>query len=62
MKHYLMLRLRNAAVAYDAKGDHNMAALLTEAIEELEGSTQHTYGNIQVLVDDALIRDGWTPK
>jgi hypothetical protein len=56
MKTYLILRLRNAAIAYDQKGDHNLAALLTEAIEELEGPTQHTYGNCEVLAADAITR------
>lgn len=46
MKEYLILRLRNAAIAMDRKGDPNMAALLTEAIDELE---KH----------DAELRDVW---
>ncbi len=36
MKQYLILRLINAAMACDRLGDHNMAALLTEAVDELE--------------------------
>jgi hypothetical protein len=53
MKEYLILRLRNAAIAMDRKGDANMAALLTEAIDELEGPTRHTYGNSQVFDSEA---------
>jgi len=56
VKEYLILRLRNAAIAMDRKGDANMAALLTEAIDELEGPTQHTYGNSEVLAADAITR------
>lgn len=33
---FLILRLRNAALAMDQRGEHNLAALLTEAIHELE--------------------------
>jgi hypothetical protein len=47
MKEFLILRLRNAAIACDRKGDHNMAALLTEAIDELER-------------EDANLRDVWS--
>lgn len=36
MKEFLILRLRNAAIDFDSKGNANMAALLTEAINELE--------------------------
>jgi hypothetical protein len=44
MKTFLILRLRNAAIAMDQKGDPNMAALLTEAINELEKPVLKTYG------------------
>jgi len=47
MKEFLILRLRNAAIAFDRKGDSNMAALLTEAIDELEKA-------------DAELRDVWS--
>lgn len=36
MKEFLILRLRNVAIEFDKRGDPNMAALLTEAINELE--------------------------
>ena len=36
MKEVLITRLINAACACDAKGDHNLAALIHEAIEEIE--------------------------
>src|ERR1700677_3108448 len=36
MKEFLILRLRNAAIACDQCKDHALAELLTEAINELE--------------------------
>ncbi len=36
MKEFLILRLRNAAIACDQRKDHALAELLTEAIHELE--------------------------
>jgi hypothetical protein len=36
MNHYLILRLTNAAIDLDQRGQGNLAALLTEAIAELE--------------------------
>lgn len=36
MRLYLILRLRNAAIAADQRRDFAMAELLTEAIHELE--------------------------
>jgi hypothetical protein len=36
MKAFLILRLLNAAYACDAKGNHNLAALIHEAIKEIE--------------------------
>ena len=49
MKAFLILRLVNAAYACDAKGDHNLAALIHEAIKEIEngdfrGTTGETKG------------------
>jgi hypothetical protein len=44
VKEYLILRLRNAAIACDQRKDHALAELLTEAIDELEGATHVTYG------------------
>jgi hypothetical protein len=35
MNHYLILRLTNAAIDLDQRGQGNLAALLTEAINEL---------------------------
>ena len=35
MNHYLILRLTNAAIDCDQRGQGNLAALLTEAIDEL---------------------------
>lgn len=35
------LILRNAAIAADQRGDHNLAELLTEAIHELEKKDAH---------------------
>ncbi len=40
MKEFLILRLINAAMACDRLGDHNMAALLTEVVDELEKSDE----------------------
>jgi hypothetical protein len=37
MNPFLIHRLRNAAIAADQRKDLNMAELLTEAINELEG-------------------------
>ncbi len=36
MNHYLILRLTNAAIDCDQRGLGNLAALITEAINELE--------------------------
>jgi hypothetical protein len=36
MNHYLILRLTNAAIDLDQRGQGNLAALITEAIDELE--------------------------
>ena len=36
MNHYLLLRLTNAAIDCDQRGLGNLAALITEAINELE--------------------------
>jgi DNA-binding ferritin-like protein len=36
VKEFLILRLRNAAIACDQRKDHALAELLTEAIHELE--------------------------
>jgi uncharacterized protein (DUF1015 family) len=36
MNHYLILRLTNAAIDLDQRGQGNLAALLTEAIDEME--------------------------
>lgn len=36
MNHYLILRLTNAAIDCDQRGQGNLAALITEAIDELE--------------------------
>jgi hypothetical protein len=41
MINFLILRLRNAAIAADQRGDHNLAELLTEAIHELERNNAH---------------------
>lgn len=38
MKEFLILRLLNAAIDFDRRNNANMAALLTEAVEELEKS------------------------
>ncbi len=38
MNHYLVLRLTNAAIDCDRRGQGNLAALITEAINELEKS------------------------
>jgi hypothetical protein len=35
MNHYLILRLTNAAIDLDQRGQGNLAALITEAIDEL---------------------------
>ena len=35
MNHYLILRLTNAAIDLDQRGQGNLAALITEAINEL---------------------------
>jgi hypothetical protein len=63
MKEFLILRLRNAAIACDQRGDHNMAEIITEAIDELEPPVleKKSYFSSE-LVNDALIRAGWKPK
>ena len=40
MNHYLILRLTNAAIDLDQRGQGNLAALLTEAINELSKPTK----------------------
>jgi hypothetical protein len=55
MKDFLILRLRNAAIACDQRKDHAMAELLTETINELEGATRVTYGEAVSL--DATLAD-----
>ncbi len=40
MNHYLILRLTNAAIDCDRRGQGNLAALLTEAINELSKPTK----------------------
>ena len=47
MKAFLILRLVNAAYVCDARGDHNIAALIHEAIKEIE------HGNIRAEIADA---------
>lgn len=42
MRLYLILRLRNAAIAADQRKDFAMAELLTEAIHELENENGPT--------------------
>ena len=36
MNHYLILRLMNAAIDLDRRGQGNLAELITEAIQEIE--------------------------
>jgi len=36
MNHYLILKLRNASIDCDRRGQENLAALLDEAIREIE--------------------------
>lgn len=43
MINFLILRLRNAALAADQKRDHNLAELLTEAIRELEKQIEQSH-------------------
>jgi hypothetical protein len=40
MNHYLILRLTNAAIDLDQRGQGNLAALITEAIDELDLMSQ----------------------
>ena len=54
MKEFLILRLRNAAIACDQRKDHALAELLTEAISELEGATRGTSGEA-VSLDATLV-------
>jgi hypothetical protein len=44
MNHYLILRLTNAAIDLDQRGQGNLAALLTEAINELTKPTETQEG------------------
>jgi hypothetical protein len=47
VNHYLILRLTNAAIDCDQRGQGNLAALLTEAIDEIAKS-----GNDEPTSDD----------
>ena len=46
-REYLILRLRNAAIDMDRQGNHNLAELMTEAVEELENGSEQTPQNLQ---------------
>ena len=48
MNHYLILRLTNAAIDLDQRGQGNLAALLTEAIAELEKQEKRIDGFLGV--------------
>lgn len=52
MNHYLILRLTNAAIDCDQRGLGNLAALITEAINELEKQEQRAGTLRQMHRDD----------
>lgn len=59
---FLILRLTNAAIACDARGDHNLAELITEAIKEIENGDQFFSKAVHNPVETRLIHSGPVKK